>query len=177
MAALALADLIVGDCWTNAHSRRYDCPNRTSASVVIPNWNGRDLLEKYLPSVIEAMSGHPDNEVIVVDNASTDGSAEFLRERFPTVRVLRAAEEPRLRRRIERRLPRGQERHRRAAQQRHASGAGLPAAACSMASPMSTCSPFPARSSSATLTKLREETGLTQAWWQGGRLRVTASHR
>ena len=30
----------------------------TSASVVIPNWNGKDLLEKYLPSVIEAMGGH-----------------------------------------------------------------------------------------------------------------------
>src|SRR5947207_5868004 len=34
------------------------------ASVVIPNWNGRDLLEKYLPSVIEAMGG---NEILVVD--------------------------------------------------------------------------------------------------------------
>jgi hypothetical protein len=30
-----------------------------SASAVIPNWNGRDLLEKYLPSVIAAFAGHP----------------------------------------------------------------------------------------------------------------------
>jgi O-antigen biosynthesis protein len=59
-----------------------------SASVVIPNWNGRDLLEKYLPSVISAMSGHPDNEIIVVDNGSSDSSAEFVRERFPNVTVL-----------------------------------------------------------------------------------------
>ena len=59
-----------------------------AASVVIPNWNGKDLLEKYLPSVIAAMSGHPDNEIIVVDNGSTDGSAEFVRAAFPSVRVL-----------------------------------------------------------------------------------------
>ncbi len=56
--------------------------------MVIPNWNGRDLLAKYLPGVVEAMSGHPDNEVIVVDNGSEDGSAEFMRTHFPTVRVL-----------------------------------------------------------------------------------------
>ena len=59
-----------------------------SASVVIPNWNGRDLLEKYLPSVIEAMAGHPENEIIVVDNGSSDGSAEFVRAAFPQVKLL-----------------------------------------------------------------------------------------
>src|SRR5215469_16003568 len=53
-------------------------PGPRSASVVIPNWNGRDLLEKYLPSVIEALSGNPENEIIVVDNGSTDGSADFV---------------------------------------------------------------------------------------------------
>ncbi|HYM10653.1 MAG TPA: glycosyltransferase [Bryobacterales bacterium] len=58
-------------------------PSTGAASVVIPNWNGRDLLEKYLPSVIAALAGNPENEIIVVDNASTDGSVEFLRERFP----------------------------------------------------------------------------------------------
>ncbi len=63
-------------------------PLRRAASIVIPNWNGRELLEKYLPSVIDAAASSPDNEVIVVDNASTDGSVELLRERFPTVRVV-----------------------------------------------------------------------------------------
>ena len=48
-----------------------------SATIVIPNWNGKDLLAKYLPSVIEALAGHPDNEILVVDNGSTDGSAAF----------------------------------------------------------------------------------------------------
>jgi GT2 family glycosyltransferase len=55
---------------------------------VIPNWNGRELLEKYLPSVIAALEGNPENEIIVVDNGSSDGSAEFVRDCFPQVRVL-----------------------------------------------------------------------------------------
>ncbi|WP_031497174.1 glycosyltransferase [Bryobacter aggregatus] len=62
--------------------------NQKSASVVIPNWNGKDLLEKYLPSVVDAMSGHPDNEVIVVDNGSEDGSAAFVRAHFPSVKLV-----------------------------------------------------------------------------------------
>jgi O-antigen biosynthesis protein len=61
---------------------------KDAATVVIPNWNGRDLLDKYLPSVIAAMSGNPDNEIIVVDNGSSDQSAEFVREKFPSVTVL-----------------------------------------------------------------------------------------
>jgi GT2 family glycosyltransferase/glycosyltransferase involved in cell wall biosynthesis len=63
-------------------------PNTKSASVVIPNWNGRDLLARYLPGVVEAMAGHPQNEVIVVDNGSEDGSAEFVRQQFPSVKLL-----------------------------------------------------------------------------------------
>lgn len=59
-----------------------------AVSIVIPNWNGRDLLEKYLPSVVAAAERHPGSEIIVVDNASEDGSAELLREHFPAVRVL-----------------------------------------------------------------------------------------
>jgi GT2 family glycosyltransferase len=61
---------------------------RTAASVVIPNWNGKDLLAKYLPSVVEALAGNPDNEIIVVDNGSSDGSAEFVRSEFPGVKLL-----------------------------------------------------------------------------------------
>ena len=60
----------------------------SSASVVIPNWNGKDLLEKYLPSVIAALEGNAENEIVVVDNGSTDGSADFVRERFPQVNLL-----------------------------------------------------------------------------------------
>ena len=67
------------------HNQR---PRNTSASVVIPSWNARDLLEKYLPTVVEALSGNPDNEIIVVDNASIDGSAEYVQNVFPHVKVL-----------------------------------------------------------------------------------------
>lgn len=63
-------------------------PDSRAASVVIPNWNGRDLLEKYLPSVIAALSDFPGSEIVVVDNGSEDGSAQFVREHFPQVRVL-----------------------------------------------------------------------------------------
>ena len=63
-------------------------PDTNSAAIVIPNWNGRDLLEKYLPSVVAAAERVPGSEVIVVDNGSTDGSAEFIRDRFPQVRVV-----------------------------------------------------------------------------------------
>src|SRR5271169_4699824 len=58
------------------------------ASVVIPNWNGRELLEKYLPSVVEALSGNPGNEIVVVDNGSTDGSFDYVRTHFPQVNLL-----------------------------------------------------------------------------------------
>ncbi len=63
-------------------------PDTHAASIVIPNWNGRDLLQKYLPSVIAAIKTHPESEIIVVDNGSQDGSADFVREQFPQIRVL-----------------------------------------------------------------------------------------
>jgi O-antigen biosynthesis protein len=63
-------------------------PDTCAASIVIPNWNGRDLLEKYLPSVLAAAEQLPGSEVIVVDNGSTDDSAQFLLERFPSVRLI-----------------------------------------------------------------------------------------
>jgi GT2 family glycosyltransferase/glycosyltransferase involved in cell wall biosynthesis len=63
-------------------------PANARASIVIPNWNGRDLLEKYLPSVLAAAEQSPGSEVIVVDNGSTDGSPEFVLEHFPQARLI-----------------------------------------------------------------------------------------
>jgi len=53
------------------------------------NWDGKHLLEECLPAVLEAVRFEGGNhEVLVVDNGSTDGSLEFVRTRFPQVRVL-----------------------------------------------------------------------------------------
>ena len=59
-------------------------------SIVIPNFNGRYLLERNLPAVIEAISYLPraTSQIIVVDDASTDGSVAFLKKNFPEVRVI-----------------------------------------------------------------------------------------
>lgn len=56
-------------------------------SIIIVTWNTRELLRRCLESV-EATLQHLSCEVIVVDNASTDGSAAMLRERFPRVRLI-----------------------------------------------------------------------------------------
>ena len=128
VALLAVADL----AWLLAGRRtapRNQACRRNAASVVIPNWNGRDLLAQYLPSVITALAGNSENEIIVVDNGSTDGSADFVRQAFPGVTLLRARTESGVRRRLERRLPRRAERYRGAAEQRHAGVAGFPGAA------------------------------------------------
>jgi GT2 family glycosyltransferase/glycosyltransferase involved in cell wall biosynthesis len=142
-----------------------------SASVVIPNWNGRDLLEKYLPSVVAAMAGHPENEIVVVDNGSSDGSADFVRTAFPQVKLVA----------LPTNLGFG-----------GGSNAGFRAAknrivvllnsdmrvAPDFLAPLLEGFADPAVFAVACQiffsdpNKLREETGLTQAWWQDGALRV-----
>ncbi len=57
-------------------------------SVIIVNWNTRDLLAQCLRSVYDTAEGIR-LEVLVVDNASTDRSADMVREHFPQVRLLR----------------------------------------------------------------------------------------
>jgi len=55
-------------------------------SVVIVNWNGKHLLGECLDSLC---AQHVDRvEIILVDNGSQDGSAEYVRERYPDVRVV-----------------------------------------------------------------------------------------
>lgn len=57
-------------------------------AIVILNWNGRDMLRRFLPAVLSC-SDEPGTEVWVADNGSTDGSAEVVEAEFPAVRVLR----------------------------------------------------------------------------------------
>jgi GT2 family glycosyltransferase len=93
LMALALAD---AGWWLFGRRRSPAAPahppSRNAASVVIPNWNGRELLARNLPSVVAALASKPANEIIVVDNGSSDGSAEFLRASFPQVKVVALTE-------------------------------------------------------------------------------------
>lgn len=170
MLALAIADA----AWVVAGKR--EAPEarpcrRSAATVVIPNWNGRDLLAGYLPSVVEALAGNPENEIIVVDNGSSDGSAEFVRQNFPGVKTLP----------LDRNLGFG-----------GGSNAGVRAARNDIVvllnSDMRVAPDFLApllegfadplvfavscQIFFSDPAKRREETGLTQGWWQDGGLKV-----
>ena len=167
--ALALTDLAA--LFSRKTAPRDQACRCDTASVVIPNWNGRDLLERYLPSVIAALAGHPDNEIIVVDNGSTDGSAAFVRQSFPQVKLLA----------LDRNLGFG-----------GGSNAGFRAARNDIVvllnSDMRVSPDFlppllegfrDERVFAVSCqiffrdpAKPREETGLTQAWWQDGNLKV-----
>jgi len=59
--------------------------NTPHTAVVILNWNGLRYLQQFLPSVVANSSGC---EIIVADNASTDGSVAFLQAHFPQVRLI-----------------------------------------------------------------------------------------
>ncbi len=54
-------------------------------AVVILNWNGKQLLEQFLPSVVQFSQ---EATVYVADNASTDDSVAFVRANFPTVSII-----------------------------------------------------------------------------------------
>ena len=54
-------------------------------AVVILNWNGRNLLKQFLPSVI---AYSPEAKIYVADNASVDDSMEYLRANFPQVNII-----------------------------------------------------------------------------------------
>jgi GT2 family glycosyltransferase/ADP-heptose:LPS heptosyltransferase len=63
-----------------------DVPGDVKVTVIIVTWNGRQHLEPCLDAL--AAQTRRDFEVVVVDNASTDGTVELLRERYPQVRLL-----------------------------------------------------------------------------------------
>ncbi|MGH9201971.1 MAG: glycosyltransferase, partial [Vicinamibacterales bacterium] len=61
----------------------------TSLAVVIVSWNVRDLLARCLESLFTELDSTPiDPRVVVVDNASHDGSVEMIRSRFPRVELI-----------------------------------------------------------------------------------------
>ncbi|MEY4462350.1 MAG: hypothetical protein RLY98_890 [Bacteroidota bacterium] len=54
-------------------------------AVVILNWNGKQLLEQFLPSVVQYSK---EATVYVADNASTDDSVAFIKDQFPEVSIV-----------------------------------------------------------------------------------------
>jgi GT2 family glycosyltransferase/glycosyltransferase involved in cell wall biosynthesis len=169
--ALALTDILWKLFGRAASSAPAAAPAAGAASVVIPNWNGKDLLAKYLPSVVTALAGRAANEIVVVDNGSTDGSVEFVRTAFPQVKLVA----------LPRNLGFG-----------GGSNAGFRAAANDIVVLLNSDMRVDAGFLAPLLEgfadpavfavscqiffsdpgKLREETGLTQGWWQDGGLRV-----
>lgn len=58
-------------------------------AVVILNYNGVEYLRNFLPSVTAYSKN---SEIIVADNSSTDGSADFVRTNYPSIRIIHIAE-------------------------------------------------------------------------------------
>ena len=58
------------------------------ATILVRNYNGKDLLEGLLPDLIRVVEkrGRQD-EILIIDDGSTDGSAGFVKKYFPGVRL------------------------------------------------------------------------------------------
>ena len=57
------------------------------ASIIVPAWNGIDYIEACLNSLLT--QDYPNFEVIVVDNASSDDTPDWVAQQFPTVTLIR----------------------------------------------------------------------------------------
>ena len=58
---------------------------KIKTAIVILNWNGKKLLEQFLPSVVEHSN---EATIYVVDNASTDDSLDYIKTNFPIVQII-----------------------------------------------------------------------------------------
>lgn len=78
-----------GACVPSPEQRPGETSVHTPAdlSVVVVSWNSAEFLEQCLSAVYSATNGHP-FEVIVIDNASADGSAALVREKFPAAKLV-----------------------------------------------------------------------------------------
>jgi GT2 family glycosyltransferase len=62
---------------------------KKSVSVVLPNYNGKKLMEMYLPSVMTALkNAEIQYEVIIVDDCSKDDSVAFIQQHYPDVKLV-----------------------------------------------------------------------------------------
>ena len=60
--------------------------SKPSVAIVILNWNGKNYLEEFLPSVLQ--STYENYRVIIADNGSTDGSVSFLKANYPQIQLI-----------------------------------------------------------------------------------------
>jgi len=63
--------------------------DKPSVAIVILNWNGQALLEKFLPSVVN--STYTNLRIVVADNASTDNSVDYVKANFPFIEIIQNA--------------------------------------------------------------------------------------
>ena len=61
-----------------------------SISIIVLNWNGKKMTEECLNSLMPQLNKN--FEVLVVDNASTDGSVEYLKKKFKKIKLIRSKE-------------------------------------------------------------------------------------
>jgi hypothetical protein len=78
----------------NRRSESYMASSTVALSIIVVNWNTQDLLCQCLLSIKENVQAPQLSKVetFVVDNASTDGSAAMIRERFPWVHLIENTE-------------------------------------------------------------------------------------
>ena len=55
-------------------------------AVIILNWNGKKLLERFLPSVVAFSKGY---DIYVADNGSTDDSIAFVEKKYPQIHIVK----------------------------------------------------------------------------------------
>jgi hypothetical protein len=60
-------------------------------ALIILNWNGKQLLEKFLPSIVK-YSDFDNVEIYVADNASTDDSVSFVKQTYPKIKIIQNSE-------------------------------------------------------------------------------------
>src|SRR5262245_18812770 len=77
-------------CFRRQKDAQTGRPDSTKTTIIIVNWDGKHLLAECLPAVIDAVKHDGVNhDILVVDNGSTDGSIDFIRQNFPCVGILK----------------------------------------------------------------------------------------
>ncbi|MFH1540211.1 MAG: glycosyltransferase [bacterium] len=70
---------------------------KPSCAILIPTYNGRDILAECLPSVVEAVEKRgAGDEIVILDNDSEDDTVKFIGREFPTVRVMQMGDNLRI---------------------------------------------------------------------------------